>query len=49
MVLGWISVLGRFNNFSVGIFDIGAVVYFASLVFLFLFLTVRAYEKRRWS
>jgi ABC-2 type transport system permease protein len=49
MVLGWISVLGRFNNFSVGIFDIGAVVYFASLVFLFLFLTVRAYEKHRWS
>ena len=49
LVLGWISVLGRFNNFSAGVFDIGAVVYFVSLVFVFLFLTVRIYEKRRWS
>ena len=49
LVLGWISVLARFNNFSAGVFDIGAVVYFISLVFIFLFLTVRIYEKRRWS
>ena len=49
LVLGWISVIARFNNFSAGVFDIGAVVYFISLVFIFLFLTVRIYEKRRWS
>lgn len=49
VAIGWISVLGRFSNFSLGIFDIGAVVYFASMTFLFLFLTVRVYEKRRWS
>ena len=49
LVLGWISVTGRFASFTQGLFDIGATVYFASLAFVFLFLTVRAYEKRRWS
>ena len=49
MMFSWISVLGRFTNFSMGVFDIGAVVYFISLTFIFLFLTVRVYEKRRWS
>ncbi len=49
VVLGWISVIGRFSSFAVGIVDIGAIVYFISLSFVFLFLTVRVYEKRRWS
>ncbi len=49
LVLSWISITARFNNFARGIFDIGAVIYFASLIFVFLFLTVRVYEKRRWS
>ena len=49
LVLSWISVTGRFNTFAKGVFDIGAAVYLASLSFLFVFLTVRVYEKRRWS
>lgn len=48
-VLNWISVLGRFSNLSKGVFDISAVVYYLSLTFAFLFLTVRVYEKRRWN
>lgn len=47
--LNWISVLGRFTNLSNGVFDIAAVVYYLSLTFAFLFLTVRVYEKRRWN
>lgn len=47
--LNWISVLGRFTNLSNGVFDIAAVVYYLSLAFVFLFLTVRVYEKRRWN
>ena len=47
--LNWISVLGRFSNLSSGVFDIAAVVYYLSLTFVFLFLTVRVYEKRRWN
>ena len=49
LVLSWISITGRFSTFAKGVFDIGATVYFASLAFVFLFLTVRIYEKRRWS
>ncbi len=49
MALSWMSVIGRFSYFSMGIFDIASLVYFVSLTFLFLFLTVRVYEKRRWN
>ncbi len=48
-VLSWISILDRFVNFSYGYFDFNAILYYISLSFVFLFLTVRVYEKRRWS
>lgn len=48
-VIDWVSVLSRFSNFSNGIFDYTALLYYASLAFIFLFLTVRVYEKRRWG
>ncbi len=48
-VINWISVLNRYYNFSYGIFDFSALLYYASLIFVFLFLTIRVYEKRRWG
>lgn len=48
-VLDWVSVMSRFGNFSNGIFDYAALLYYLSLAFVFLFLTVRVYEKRRWG
>ena len=48
-VIDWVSVISRFTNFSNGIFDFAALLYYASLAFVFLFLTVRVYEKRRWG
>ncbi|MBR7009211.1 MAG: ABC transporter permease subunit [Ruminococcus sp.] len=39
----------RYYAFTYGIFDISNVLYFISAVFVFLFLTVRLTEKRRWS
>lgn len=48
-VIDWVSVLSRYSNFSAGIFDYSALLYYASLAFVFLFLTVRVYEKRRWG
>jgi ABC-2 type transport system permease protein len=48
-VLSWISVYSRFGNFANGLFDFAAILYYASLSFVFLFLTVRVYEKRRWG
>ena len=49
VALSWISVFGRFDYLLMGVFDISAVVYYLSLAFVFLFLTVRVYEKRRWN
>lgn len=47
--LKWISILSRFSPFAYGIFDIPSVLYYISLSVIFVFLTVRVYEKRRWS
>mgnify|MGYP007119877249 FL=1 len=49
MVLSWISVYSRFGNFQNGLFDFAAILYYASICFIFVFLTVRVYEKRRWN
>ena len=48
-VLSWISIYSRFGNFQNGLFDFAAILYYASICFVFVFLTVRVYEKRRWS
>ncbi len=48
-IIDWISVISRYTSFSNGLFDYAAVLYYASLAFVFLFLTVRVYEKRRWG
>ncbi len=47
--LNWLSVASRFNLFLYGVFDFAAVLYYVSICFVFLFLTVRVYEKRRWA
>jgi len=49
VVVKWFSVMDRFAGFQRGIFDITALVYYVSLAAVFLFLTVRVYEKRRWE
>ncbi len=48
-VISWISVYARFGNFTNGLFDFAAVFYYLSICAVFVFLTVRVYEKRRWS
>lgn len=48
VVLSWISIYSRFGNFQNGLFDFAAILYYASICFVFVFLTVRVYEKRRW-
>ncbi len=44
-----LSLYERFSRFINGVFDITSVVYFLSVIAIFLFLTVQALEKRRWS
>ena len=49
VIVKWFSVMDRFAGFQRGIFDITALIYYVSLAAVFLFLTVRVYEKRRWE
>jgi ABC-2 type transport system permease protein len=48
-VFNWFSVIARFDNYTNGILDLSSAIYFLSIVFLFLFLTVQAIKKRRWN
>ena len=48
-VLSWVSVFSRYGNFGFGILDLASLLYYFSICFIFMFLTVRVYEKRRWS
>ena len=48
-VIDWISVFSRFGNFTYGVVDIAALFYYLSIAGVFVFLTVRVYEKRRWG
>lgn len=48
-VLGWFSVIARFDTFTSGLLDLSSVVYYISVVFIFLFLTVQAIKKHRWN
>ncbi len=49
VVVSWLSIFSRFYPFTYGEFSFASIVYYASIAFVFLFLTVRVYEKRRWD
>ncbi|MBR5109605.1 MAG: ABC transporter permease [Clostridia bacterium] len=44
-----VSVFDRFDAFVGGVFDLTAIVYYLSIICVFLFLTVQSMEKRRWN
>ena len=44
-----LSFWERYYKFTYGLFDLSNVLFFISVVVVFLFLTVRVWEKRRWS
>ncbi len=48
-VIRWFAILSRFSPFTIGILDLASVIYYISLAVIFIFLSVRVYEKRRWS
>jgi len=47
--LDFLSIFSRFTAFTYGIFDISSIIYYTSIVVIFLFLTIRIYEMRRWQ
>ena len=48
-VFSFISIFSRFQAFTAGYFDIAALIYYLSVSFLFLYLTVRIYDRRRYN
>lgn len=48
-MLSALSINSRYTNFAMGIFNLGDAVYYLSIAAVFIFLTVRVLEKRRWS
>ena len=44
-----VSFLTHYQNFTVGLLSLADIVFFLSLTALFIFLTVRVIEKKRWS
>lgn len=48
-ILHNISFDAHFTNFINGIINLPSVVFFLSVIALFLFLCIRVFEKRRWS
>jgi ABC-2 type transport system permease protein len=47
-VIGWFSLLKRQQSFTLGLLKLDDTVYYVSFIFVFLFLSVRFIEKRRW-
>ena len=48
-VIDWVCVMSRFGNFTTGVLDFTAMLYYLSLTGVFLLLTARVYDKRRWG
>lgn len=47
--LSSISIYSRYAEITNGIFSLSSVIFFPSVTFIFLFLTVRVLEKKRWA
>ncbi len=48
-VITWLSFTSRYNTFTQGVFGVSSVVYFVSVAAVFIFLTARKVESRRWN
>ena len=48
-VLGWFSILNRYENFYIGIISISDIIYYVTFAFAFLYFSANVIEKRRWN
>jgi ABC-2 type transport system permease protein len=48
-VLKWFSLLARYRDFTRGLLKLSSVVYYLSFSAVFIFLTVRSLDARRWK
>ena len=48
-VINAVSVFSRFQTFTNGYFDLSSLVYYLSVSAIFIYLTVRVYDRRRYN
>lgn len=48
-IIDFISVYERYTDFTTGLFSLSSIIYYISIAVIFVFLTIRIIEKRRWS
>lgn len=48
-LFSWLSATARFNNFYMGILDLADIIFYISIIFVFLFLSTQVIKKKRWS
>lgn len=48
-ILGFFALFGQYQDFYSGLLGIGSILYYLSVCCIFVFLTIRVIEKRRWS
>jgi len=48
-VITWLSLSGRFREFTIGVLNFEHIIYYISFIAVILLLTVRMVEKRRYT
>ncbi|MDP3063873.1 MAG: ABC transporter permease [Chloroflexota bacterium] len=48
IIVEQVSITFHFDDFTRGVIDVQSIIYYISVTVLFLFLTVRSLESRRW-
>ena len=48
-ILNTLALSTRFDDFSLGILNYDAIVYYVSIAFLFVFLTIQMIKKKRFN
>ena len=48
-MMSTISLFNRFSSFVNGVFDVTSIIFYATVIILFLFVTVQSLEKRRYN
>ena len=47
--IDWLNPANRLQDFSRGVFDLLTIIYFLSMIVVFLYITMQITERRRWS
>jgi len=48
VVLEWLSIYRRYTAFTYGVFDFASLIYYFSIAGVFVFLTMRVYDSRKY-